>query len=178
MARGRALQRRLSSANVLKWYWWRFNGYGYFWGMVCRDRRRVLFLLAEQVAGRSLNALYTFPFLLLVSLAGCLAGTFMSKAEDDEVLKRFYRTVNPWGWWGPIREMVMRDDPSFVPNRDAAHDLTNVAVGIVWQLCLVTLPIYIVLKQWTWAGSILLVLVATSVYMKFNWYDRLEKATA
>ena len=21
-------------ANVLKWYWWRFNGYGYFWGMM------------------------------------------------------------------------------------------------------------------------------------------------
>ena len=21
-------------ANVLKWYWWRFNGYGYFWGMI------------------------------------------------------------------------------------------------------------------------------------------------
>lgn len=22
------------AANVLKWYWWRFNGQGYFWGMV------------------------------------------------------------------------------------------------------------------------------------------------
>jgi hypothetical protein len=21
-------------ANVFKWYWWRFNGYGYCWGMV------------------------------------------------------------------------------------------------------------------------------------------------
>ena len=21
-------------ANVLKWFWWRFNGYGYFWGMM------------------------------------------------------------------------------------------------------------------------------------------------
>ena len=21
-------------ANMLKWYWWRFNGYGYFWGML------------------------------------------------------------------------------------------------------------------------------------------------
>ncbi len=21
-------------ANVLKWIWWRFNGYGYFWGML------------------------------------------------------------------------------------------------------------------------------------------------
>jgi hypothetical protein len=25
---------RYTASNVLKWYWWRFNGYGYFWGMV------------------------------------------------------------------------------------------------------------------------------------------------
>jgi SSS family solute:Na+ symporter len=84
--------------------------------------------------------------------------------------------VNPWGWWGPIRDKVMREDPSFVPNRDAVHDLTNVAVGIVWQLCLVTLPIYIVLHRWDWSGGIVVVLALTSVYMKINWYDRLEKA--
>ena len=23
-----------AAPNVLKWYWWRFNGHGYFWGMV------------------------------------------------------------------------------------------------------------------------------------------------
>ena len=23
-----------TASNMLKWYWWRFNGYGYFWGMV------------------------------------------------------------------------------------------------------------------------------------------------
>ncbi len=172
-----ALYSAFVAANVLKWYWWRFNGYGYFWGMVSGIAGAVLFLLVEQVSGRSFNALYTFPFLLLISVAGCLAGTYLSKAEDDEVLKKFYRTVNPWGWWGPIREKVMLDDPSFVPNRDAAHDLTNVAVGIVWQMCLVTLPIYIVLKQWPLSAAILAVLAATSVYMKFQWYDRLEKAS-
>jgi SSS family solute:Na+ symporter len=137
----------------------------------------VLFLFMEELTGRTFNALYTFPFLLLISLAGCLAGTFLSKAEDDEVLKKFYRTVNPWGWWGPIRAKVVREDPSFIPNRDAAHDLTNVAVGIVWQLCLVTLPIYLVLKQWPWSAAIFVVLVITTVYMKFSWYDRLEKAS-
>jgi Na+/proline symporter len=171
-----ALYSAFVAANVLKWYWWRFNGYGYFWGMVSGILGAVLFLLLEEVTGRSFNALYTFPVLLLISLGGCLAGTFMSKAEDDEVLKKFYKTVNPWGWWGPIREMVVREDPSFVPNDAAAHDLTNVAVGIVWQLCLVTLPIYIVLKQWNWAAIIFVVLAVTSVYIKFNWYDRLEKA--
>ena len=22
-----------AASNVIKWYWWRFNGFGYFWGM-------------------------------------------------------------------------------------------------------------------------------------------------
>jgi SSS family solute:Na+ symporter len=172
-----ALSSGFVAANVLKWYWWRFNGYGYFWGMISGIGGALLFWVAENIVGHSFNALYTFPFLLLLSLGGCLAGTYMSPAEDEEVLKKFYKTVNPWGFWGPIRDKVVREDPSFVPNRDCAHDMANVAVGIVWQLCLVTLPIYIVLKQWTWSGAILVVLVATSVYMKFNWYDRLEKAS-
>ncbi len=170
-----ALYSAFVAANVLKWYWWRFNGYGYFWGMVSGIAGAVLFLLVEQFTGRSFNALYTFPFLLVISLIGCLAGTYLSHAEDEKVLKQFYRTVNPWGFWGPIRDLVVKEDPAFVPNRGAAHDLTNVAVGIVWQLCLVTLPIYIVLKQWTWSVAIFVVLVATSAYMKRNWYDRLEK---
>jgi SSS family solute:Na+ symporter len=171
-----ALSSGYVAANVLKWYWWRFNGYGYFWGMISGIAGALLFWVAERFVGHTFNALYTFPFLLLLSLGGCLAGTYLSPAEDTEVLKKFYKTVNPWGFWGPIRDQVMKDDPSFVPNRDAAHDMLNVAVGIVWQLCLVTLPIYIVLKQWTWAGGILAVLVATSTFMKFSWYDRLEKA--
>ncbi len=170
-----ALYSGFVAANVLKWYWWRFNGYGYFWGMVSGIAGAVLFLLAEQFTGHSFNALYTFPFLLVISLIGCLAGTYLSHAEDDKVLKQFYRTVNPWGFWGPIRDLVVKEDPAFVPNRNAAHDLTNVAVGIVWQLCLVTLPIYIVLKQWTWSAAIFVVLVATSAYLKRNWYNRLEK---
>jgi hypothetical protein len=171
-----ALASGFVAANVLKWYWWRFNGYGYFWGMISGLGGSLLFWVAEKYVGHSFNALYTFPFLLLLSLVGCLAGTYFSPAEDEEVLKRFYKTVNPWGWWGHIREKVVLEDPAFVPNHGAAHDLTNVAVGIVWQLCLVTLPIYIVLKQWGWSGGILALLVATSVYIKFNWYDRLEKA--
>jgi SSS family solute:Na+ symporter len=172
-----ALSSGFVAANVLKWYWWRFNGYGYFWGMISGIGGALLFWVAEQVVGHNFNALYTFPFLLLLSLGGCLAGTFLSDAEDEAVLKKFYRTVNPWGFWGPIRDKVVKEDPSFVPNRDAGHDLLNVAVGIVWQLCLVTLPIYIVLKEWSWSGAILVVLIATSVFMKFSWFDRLEKAT-
>ena len=160
-------------ANVLKWYWWRFNGYGYFWGMITGIGGA---LIAQLVVPDGINVLYTFPAVFLVSLIGSLAGTLMTEPEDDEILKKFYKSVNPWGWWRPIREKVMREDPSFIPNRGAVHDLTNVAVGIVWQLCMVTLAIFIVLQQWAVAAGIFTLLVVTSVFMKFNWYDKLEKA--
>lgn len=166
-------------ANVLKWYWWRFNGYGYFWGMVAGiGGAMIVPPIGEAIVGHTFNMLYTFPVLFVISLAGCLLGTFLSKPENDEVLKSFYKTVNPWGWWGPIRDKVVAEDPTFIPNRGATRDLTNVAVGIVWQLCLVTMPIYLVLHKWAIALGILVLLVATSAFMKVNWYNRLEKAPA
>jgi len=172
-------------ANVLKWYWWRFNGYGYFWGMMTGILSAMLVPESPFFAGfakiitghAATNTLYLFPIILGCSVIGCLAGTLLTKPEDDAVLKKFYKTVNPWGCWGPIRDKVAAEDANFKPNHNAVHDLSNVAVGIVWQLCLVALPIYIVLHKWSWAGGISVLLAATSVYMKFNWYDKLEKAS-
>jgi SSS family solute:Na+ symporter len=174
-------------ANVLKWYWWRFNGHGYFWGMMAGILGAMIvpkltptlapLLFSAEVADIVIsNPLYAFPVLLVLSLVGCLLGTYLSEPEDKELLKHFYRTVRPWGCWGPIRDLVMRDDPAFEPNRAFARDAVNVLVGIVWQLCLVTLPIYVVLRSWQWAGAVLLVLVVTSVFIKFNWYDKLPPA--
>jgi Na+/proline symporter len=164
-------------ANVLKWYWWRFNGYGYFWGMMA-GLLSAMFVpsLATLLQIHVANTLYLFPIILIISIVGCLLGTLLTKPEDDAVLKKFYSTVNPWGFWGPIREKVVKENPSFKPNPDFTKDTVNVAVGIVWQLCLTALPIYLVLREWPWAGGIAAVLAVTSVFLKFNWYDKLEKA--
>jgi hypothetical protein len=64
--------------------------------------------------------------------------------------------------------------PGVRPNRDFPRDAVNVCVGIVWQLCLTALPIYIVLQQWSVVACIAAILVATSVFLKFSWYDRLR----
>jgi solute:Na+ symporter, SSS family len=164
-------------ANVLKWYWWRFNGYGYFWGMIAGiGGAMVVPPVAEAIVGHSFNLLYTFPVILVLSVVGSVAGTLLSPPEDDAILTRFCRTVNPWGAWGPIREKILRVDPSFRPNPDLVRDCVNVAVGIVWQLSFVTLAIYTVLRNWPWIWGSLGALAATSLFLKFRWYDRLEPA--
>jgi len=170
-------------ANVLKWYWWRFNGQGYFWGMTAGLLSAILIPpspyfggFAKMFLGHPVgNTLYLFPVTLGFSVVGCLLGTLLTKPEDDAVLKKFYQTVNPWGAWGPVRAKVMKENSSFRPNPDFAKDCTNVAVGIVWQLCLTALPIYLVLREWSWFGGMAAALAATTVFLKFNWYDKLEK---
>ena len=165
-------------ANVLKWYWWRFNGYGYFWGLVS-GIVSAMFMpdVAKLVLGHPVsNSLYLFPVIFLISAVGCFLGTFFGAAEDEATLKQFYKTVNPWGFWGPIRAKVLQEDPSFRPNPNFKRDTSNVLVGIVWQLCLTALPIYIVLQRWSWVGAIAATLLVTSLIIKFNWYDKLEKA--
>lgn len=164
-------------ANVLKWYWWRFNGHGYFWGMAGGIISAMLVPeLAARILGHGVNALYLMPIIMALSLAGCLIGTFATPPEDASILKSFYRTVRPWGCWGPIRDAVLREDASFVPNQNFRRDTINIIVGIVWQSCLTALPIYLVLGQWSWVGGLALLLAATSTFLKFNWYDKLEKA--
>jgi hypothetical protein len=121
---------------------------------------------------RPLNA---FPLILLISTAGCLLGTFLTKPEDDEVLKAFYRRVRPWGFWGPVLAKVQAEDPSFQPNPDFARDMFNVVVGIAWQTSLVALPIYVVIRRYNIAMIALAVVLVTSAILKFTWYDHLTK---
>jgi len=163
-------------ANVLKWIWWRFNGYGYFFGMMV-GIISAMFVPAtiDWIVGYKANALYSFPVIFVISVIGCLAGTLLSKPEDEAILKNFYKNVRPWGFWGPIRDKVMQEDPSFRPNKDFGRDCANVIVGIIWQLGLVTLPIYIVLRDWQWVAGIGVAILLTSIFLKFNWYDRLEQ---
>jgi hypothetical protein len=117
--------------------------------------------------------LNAFPLILGISLAGCLLGTLLTKPEDDEVLKAFYRRVRPWGFWGPILAKVQAEDPSFQPNPDFVRDMFNVVVGIAWQTSLIALPIYVVIRRYDIAMIALAVVVVTSVALKFVWYDHL-----
>ncbi len=159
------------AANVLKWYWWRFNGAGFFWGMV----GGLIPALSFRSIFDGVLDLYTFPLMLLISLIGCIAGTLMTKPVDEEVLKNFYRNVRPWGFWGPIKDKVMAEDPSFVANQNFKTDAMNVMVGVIWQTSLVILPIYLVLQQ---ALPILITaiiaLVCTAI-LKKTWYDKLPQ---
>jgi Na+/proline symporter len=164
-----------TASNVLKWYWWRFNGFGYFWGMVAGIAGSVLIPLATRLhLIANLSDLNSFPIILALSLIGCFAGTLLTAPDEEAVLKDFYRRVRPWGFWGPIREKVQKEDPSFQPNPDFLRDMFNVVVGIVWQTSLVVFPVYLVIRRYEISATAFGIALLTSVVLKFTWYDHLK----
>ncbi len=167
-----ALYGGYTASNVLKWYWWRFNGMGYFWGMVTGIAGALILAIPRLLP--HLTALNSFPIILGMSLIGCIVGTLATPAEDDEVLKDFYKRVRPWGFWGPIRDKVMAEDPTFRPNPDFARDMFNVVVGVAWQTSLIALPIYVVIRRFDNAAIALAIVAVTSSVLKFTWYNHLK----
>ncbi|TNF43342.1 MAG: sodium:solute symporter [Bacteroidetes bacterium] len=158
-------------SNVLKWYWWRFNGYGYFWGMVAG---LVPALIFPYVFSDTLD-LYYFPYLLLISLAGAVAGTLLTKPTGEKTLVEFYKTVNPWGFWGPIKQKVMAENPSFRPNKNFKMDMFNVVIGTIAQTALVALPIYIVLRDTMPIWITIIITLVCGFILKKTWWDKLPE---
>lgn len=159
------------AANVLKWYWWRFNGNGFFYGMV----GGLIPALTFRFIFDGVLDTYTFPLMLLIAIVACLIGTYTAPPVDEDILKAFYKNVRPWGFWKPIHDKVVAEDPDFTKNTNFGKDMFNVAIGIIWQTALVVLPIYLVLMQFLPLTITLAITVITTIILKKTWFDKLPK---
>ncbi len=162
-----------TAANVLKWYWWRFNGYGYFWGMLSG----IAAALAVPRIFPHLSELNAFPIILAVSTAGSILGCLLTRPTEESVLKEFYTHVRPWGIWKPVYDKVIQENPGFKKNSGFKRDAFNVAVGMIWQGALTVLPMFFVIKETRGTIVSIVALAMTSVILKRNWYDKLQGDT-
>jgi len=165
-----ALYGGYTAANLLKWFWWRFNGYGYFLGMV----GGILAAMILPYALPDWSALEAFPINFAISLFGCLLGSYFSPPDDEEVLKKFYLKTRPWGLWKPILKKLQAENPEVQENKDFGKDIFNVVVGIIWQTSLVAAPIFMVIQDWNRFLVAMVVIAVCTTVLKFNWYDKME----
>jgi len=163
------------AANMLKWHWWRFNANGFFWGMLSGIVPAIALAVLKSFDIIKGLDLYYWPVLFLLSLAGSVIGTYAAKPTDRPTLLSFYKTVRPWGFWKPIHDDVLAQDPSFVGNKNFKINAFNIVLGIIGQLCLTILPMYIVL--WLKLPLVITVMVLAIVIMilRKTWWNRLSE---
>jgi len=174
------------ASNFLKWVWWRFNGWGYFWGMLSGLIIASLQFLLNQNKGSfsedsilfelsQMQAIYLFPIIFIVSLIGSFVGTFSSEPTDMKTLKSFYRTVRPWGWWGPVFNELKKEENTLNKNTDFWSDMFNCVIGVIWQSSMIVMPIYFVIRDYPKGYIALMVFAITSLILKFTWLDKVKQ---
>jgi SSS family solute:Na+ symporter len=157
------------AANLFKWYWWRFNANGFVIGMATGIISALLFL--KLYDGLFLNV---WIYIFILSIIGCFVGTYTAPATDMAVLKYFYTTVKPWGFWQPVHEAVILENNSFEANKRFKLDMFNVVIGMIAQSCLTVFPIYLVLWMKIPLLITLLILGITVIILKKSWWNKLE----
>jgi len=185
-----ALYGGYAAANVLKWIWWRFNGYGYFAGMLAGLLSatfvpKLMQWLAnnyipecKELFQSSIGTLISFFLILFLSMAGSVIGCLLTPAPNQKVLESFYANTRPWGWWTPVLKLVQKTDPGFQPNRQFKWDMLNVLVGICWQMSMVIMPIFFVFGFFRNGFIAMGVWITCMAILKFTWYDRLKITAA
>lgn len=162
------------ASNLLKWIWWRFNGYGFFFGML--SGMVGVAILPSLLNALSLNllAIEQFPLLFIFSLLGALLGTLLTPADNMNTLVNFYRKTKPWGFWQPIIREVKQQQPDFRTNADFFRDCFNIIVGIIWQMTLVLMPMFLMIRDYTNLALSFMVFILCMALLKYFWWDKLE----
>ena len=159
-----------TAPNILKWHWWRFNGFGYFAGMVSG----VTAALFMPILFPELSPLNAFPFILLISGFAGVLGSMFTNPDNDETLMEFYKNVRPWGFWKPILKKINLTDKTITPNTNFLNDILNIVIGMIWQISLVLIPIYLLVYKYSAFFSSLLIAIITTIFLKKNWYNKLD----
>lgn len=162
--------------NVLRWYWWRFNGTGYAAGTLA-GLAGAMPLLFMSLMNIDPPIFYTFPALCGVSLIASLIGTYVGRVTEDAVLVEFYRSVRPFGAWGPIRSRAnLSAEELNDPGESTWYAIVNVTLACVAIFGAYVSPMYLVGHWHTsaliWGG----ISVAAMVALKITWYDHLPQA--
>jgi len=162
--------------NVLRWYWWRLNGWGYAAGAFSGMGLSLVQVLVKDLS--QLPLYVTFPIIAGVVLVVTLMVTWLTRPTDPGTLKSFYRTVQPWGGWGAVARQVAAEDARLPAGRfrrrtPTGRDLLNVAIGLPCLLAMYTFPIYFILHRFTEAGVLFGIMAALCVALYFTWYRHL-----
>jgi len=86
---------------LLRWYWWRINVWSEISSMIAS---LILANTLRFIPGLEGDDLYPvrLAIIIFVSTIVWLIVTFLTKPEPEEHLEKFYKTVRPGGFWGPI----------------------------------------------------------------------------
>ena len=158
----------LAGPIVMRWYWWRLNGYGF----ALATAAGLIASLGLKLAASDLAFYLTFLVTLGISVLAGLLGSYLTEPTDMETLKVFWLRVKPFGFWGKVRNQV--DETLVLASQQSnSIDRSNVIFAVLWQLSGVVAVISLLLHKWLSLVAGVGIFVVLSWVLYLTWYKNL-----
>lgn len=158
----------------LRWYWPRFNGYGFAAGTGFGMAAGFVFNGAM-----TLPLYHSFPLTMLVSIIGCFIGTYVTPKVDDKILVNFYMQINPWGFWGDYAKKA--EEQGLITEKDGLkrtlehlNDLVSLCFAIPFQVSILIAGMCFVFHAWTTCAAASVMALFCSIGLYFFWFKNLK----
>jgi len=156
---------------VLRLYWWRFNGSGFALGTLIGLSAALL----QRILIPGMPEWQQFLYMVGAGLVGSITATYIRPPTERGVLEHFYRTTKPFGLWGPLRKKLAPAEAAAV-SREHKYDLIALPFAFFWQLTMLMLPMFLVVKQFPASAVAASILVVSLTGLYFFWYKKLPPA--
>ncbi len=157
--------------NVLRWYWWRMNGWGYAAGTAAGILFSVIALFMPE-----LSMYVVFPPIVMASLLASVITALATPPVEEPVLISFYETVRPFGFWNTIRKRSLLSPEALAdPAESAWRAVLNTFLGMVAIAGLYLFPMYLVGHWYTKSFIGLGAAMLAAGILAFTWYRYLPK---
>ena len=158
--------------NVLRWYWWRMNGWGYALGTLGGMALAAIVLFFDK-----LPVYVVFPLIVTASFLLSVLGSLLTAPVAKEVLVSFYRSVRPFGLWRPIKEVApLSAEERASKAENVLLTCLNVLLGMTAIASLYLFPMYLV-GHWYRSSFLCLGIGLVAVFvLRFTWYRNLPRS--
>lgn len=155
----------------IRWYWWRFNGFGYAGGTFVG----MLVAIVMRFVIGDFTEMQMFFTTAGVTFMGSIVISLFFPATDMDTLKTFYIRTRPFGFWGPVRALVTHELDMDAVNKENRRDIVSTIVAVPWMLFMGITPMLFVTKQWAYVGYAAAILAVLTTILYLNWYRHLNQ---
>ncbi|HDL19431.1 MAG TPA: sodium:solute symporter [Bacteroidetes bacterium] len=155
---------------LVRWYWWRLNGYGFSIGTVVG----MIAAIIQRSFFPGWPEYVSFSFAAGLSFVSMVIGTYLTQPTDENTLREFYRRTRPFGFWDPVRNIFSPDILQKI-HWENHRDIRSLFMAVPWQVVLFLTMMMIVMRRWDTFFILFVILIALSTGLYFSWFRHLSK---
>jgi len=173
----------------LRWYWPRYNGWGFAWGTGAGMVTALLFKfgvfdklpvfwgpLGEQ-AGVPMYK--SFPTIILVSFIASIVASLLTKPVDEDTLVNFYVQINPFGFWGKYAEIAYKKGLIDKVGRfkriiEILNDFISTCFAVPFQFTILLATLAFIFHDWSKFFIFFFISFICSIGLYFFWFKNLK----